>query len=75
MAAAGSRSRHLRFMDTKTSDIRTRTERGATAVEYGLLIVGIAAMVVIVIVALGGNVFGLFDDSCGSIAAQNGSTC
>ena len=75
MAAAASRSRHLRFMDTKTPELRTRTERGATAVEYGLLIVGIAAVVVIVIVALGGNVFGLFDDSCSSLAEQSGTTC
>jgi pilus assembly protein Flp/PilA len=75
MAAAGLPRPPSALMDTKTSDGTTKSERGATAVEYGLLIVGIAAAVVLVIVALGGNVFGLFDDSCSSLAEQSGSTC
>ena len=33
-----------------------RTERGATAVEYGLLVAGIAAMIAIVVFALGGKI-------------------
>ena len=52
-----------------------RTERGATAVEYGLLIAGIAAVIVIVVYSLGGSVFGLFDDTCTSIAGQRGTNC
>lgn len=62
-------------MDTKQLDLSREDERGATAVEYALLVTGIAALVVIVIFALGGGVFGLFDDSCGSIAEQQGTTC
>ena len=62
-------------MDTKTLDLSREGERGATAVEYALLVTGIAALVVIVIFALGGGVFGLFDDSCSSIAEQQGVTC
>ena len=44
-------------------------ERGASAVEYGLLIAGIAALIVIVIFAFSGRVTGLFSDSCDSIDA------
>ncbi|MBF4160558.1 Flp family type IVb pilin [Nocardioides sp. CBS4Y-1] len=50
-------------------------ERGASAAEYALLIAGIAAVLVLVIVALGGDVRGLFDltDACQS--AGSSSTC
>ena len=41
---------------------RTRDERGASAVEYGLLITGIAALIVVVVFAFGGNVTDLFDE-------------
>jgi pilus assembly protein Flp/PilA len=37
-----------------------RDERGASAVEYGLLIAGIAALVAVVVFALGGAIAGLF---------------
>ena len=39
-------------------------ERGASAVEYGLLIAGIAALIVVVVFAFGGGSTGLFQDSC-----------
>jgi pilus assembly protein Flp/PilA len=38
-----------------------RTERGATAVEYGLLVALIAAVIVGVVATLGGKVKGGFD--------------
>jgi pilus assembly protein Flp/PilA len=50
-------------------------ERGASAVEYALLITGIAAVIVIAVFALGVGVFGLFDDSCTTIGTQTGDTC
>jgi pilus assembly protein Flp/PilA len=51
-------------------------ERGASAVEYGLLIAGIAALIVIVIFAFSGRVTGLFSDSCTSIdAVANTGAC
>ena len=34
----------------------TRDERGASAVEYGLLIAGIAALIVVVVFAFGDNI-------------------
>jgi pilus assembly protein Flp/PilA len=45
-------------------------EDGASAVEYGLLISGIAALVVLVIVLFGGYVGGLFSDTCDTVDAE-----
>ncbi|WP_228942158.1 Flp family type IVb pilin [Nocardioides sp. Leaf374] len=42
-------------------------ERGASAVEYGLLIAGIAALIVVVVFAFGGTISGIFEDTCGDI--------
>ena len=42
----------------KTSEASQGPERGASAVEYGLLITGIAAVIVVAIYAFGGSVFG-----------------
>jgi pilus assembly protein Flp/PilA len=51
-------------------------ERGASAVEYGLLIAGIAALIVAVVFVFGGTIAGVFSDTCGTIASQGGSgTC
>ena len=50
-----------------------RDERGASAVEYGLLIAAIAAIIVLVIFALGGVVSGQYSDTCGSVRNALGS--
>lgn len=42
-------------------------ERGASAVEYGLLVAGIAALIVAVVFLLGGQVKDAFTDTCASI--------
>ncbi|MEV7428769.1 Flp family type IVb pilin [Nocardioides sp. NPDC092400] len=42
-------------------------ERGASAVEYGLLIAGIAALIVVAVFALGPVVQGAFNETCESI--------
>jgi pilus assembly protein Flp/PilA len=44
-----------------------RDERGASAVEYGLLIAGIAALIVAIVFLFGSGVNALFDDTCDSI--------
>jgi pilus assembly protein Flp/PilA len=76
MAAVGSGLRPpSASMDMNRHRLNDRNERGASAVEYGLLIVGIAALIVIVVYALGGNVLGIFTDTCGSVAAKRGATC
>ena len=45
----------------------TRRDDGASAVEYGLLVAAIAALVVLVVFALGGYVKGAFDKTCQEI--------
>ena len=58
--------------------IRTtlRHERGASAVEYGLLIAAVAAVIAGVVFLLGGKVKAAFTQTCTSISATStSSTC
>ena len=48
-----------------------RDERGASAVEYGLLIAGIAALIVVAVFALGPIVREAFEDTCSEITSGN----
>ena len=50
-----------------------KNEDGASAVEYGLLIAAIAALIVIVVFALGGVIKGVFSNTCNTISG-NGNT-
>ena len=45
-------------------------ERGASAVEYGLLIAGIAALIVVVVFAFGGALKGIFTDTCSKVTVS-----
>lgn len=49
---------------------RSREEDGASAVEYGLLVAGIAALIMLVVFAFGTVIGNLFNDSCGNIAGE-----
>lgn len=44
-----------------------RDERGASAVEYGLLIAGIAALIVVIVFAFGGVIDEVFQDTCTTV--------
>ena len=46
-------------------------ERGASAVEYGLLIAGIAAVIVVAVMALGPIVHDAFSSTCNEIQTHN----
>jgi pilus assembly protein Flp/PilA len=48
--------------------LATKDERGASAVEYGLLIAGIAALIAITVFAFSDTIIGLFEDTEASIA-------
>ena len=50
-------------------------ERGASAVEYGLLIAGIAALIVVVVFAFGGVLTNIFSSTCDSVGQSSGQTC
>lgn len=55
-----------------------RRERGASAVEYGLLLAGVAAIIAVAVVSFGGTVKSrLFETSCATIAAavSSGNSC
>jgi pilus assembly protein Flp/PilA len=48
-------------------------ERGASAVEYGLLIAGIAALIVAVVFLFGGKIREIFSSTCASVGQD--ATC
>ena len=48
--------------------LRRRGDEGASAVEYGLLVAAIAAVIVIIIFALGHVISGVFSSTCSSIS-------
>ena len=52
-------------------------DEGASAVEYGLLVAAIAALIVIIVFALGGLVRDVFKDTCSKIDAKSSAnaTC
>jgi pilus assembly protein Flp/PilA len=50
-------------------------ERGASAVEYGLLIAGIAAVIVVAVMALGPVVKDAFTKTCNEVAGSGSGSC
>ena len=62
---------YLRIM--LNARVATMEERGASAVEYGLLIAGIAALIVVAVFALGPFVKDAFSDTCTAIDSGNAS--
>ena len=59
----------LEFLRNMVSMRRDRNERGASAVEYGLLVGGIAAVIVVLVFTLGTKIEGLFQDTCDNVSA------
>jgi pilus assembly protein Flp/PilA len=51
-----------------------KSDEGASAVEYGLLVAAIAAVIVVVVFALGGLVKGKFNSACNGINTNGVST-
>ncbi|MGN6723852.1 MAG: Flp family type IVb pilin [Marmoricola sp.] len=51
-----------------------RAEDGASAVEYGLLVAGIAALIVAVVFLFGGMVKNVFSSTCTSITGSASMT-
>ena len=49
-------------------------ERGASAVEYGLLVAGIAAIIVVAVFAFGGLVKGIFSNTSSAIGTSGKTT-
>jgi pilus assembly protein Flp/PilA len=65
---------YLRIM--LSARLARRDERGASAVEYGLLITGIAALIAIVVFAFGGMLSDVYKATCDSVGTSAGAgTC
>jgi pilus assembly protein Flp/PilA len=54
---------------------RARTERGASMVEYALLVGLIAVVAVVAVAALGGGIKGLFNSANTCVGGLNSTTC
>jgi pilus assembly protein Flp/PilA len=50
--------------------IDRKNEKGASAVEYGLLVAAIAALIVVIVFLLGGVVQEVFSDTCSTITSK-----
>jgi pilus assembly protein Flp/PilA len=61
----------LEFIRSITS---RRNQDGASAVEYGLLVAGIAALVVAVVFVFGGVIKDSFKGTCNRVAQGSGTT-
>jgi len=48
-----------------------RDEEGASAVEYGLLVAGIAALIVAVVFIFGGMINSVFSDTCTAVTTND----
>jgi pilus assembly protein Flp/PilA len=51
-----------------------KDEKGASAVEYGLLVAAIAALIVIIVFALGGVVQEVFQKTCDEVQSGASTT-
>ena len=65
------------MLRTIRKSARVNGDEGASAVEYGLLVAAIAAVIVIIIFALGGVIKNVFEKTCSSVQtkAATSSTC
>lgn len=61
---------YFTILAAKRDAIASDEDRGASAVEYGLLIAAIAALIVIIVFALGGVIQEVFQDTCDTIASE-----
>jgi len=51
-----------------------RDQDGASAVEYGLLVAGIAALIVVIVFAFGGIIKNAFKSTCETVAGKGSGT-
>ncbi|MGN6252346.1 MAG: Flp family type IVb pilin [Marmoricola sp.] len=61
----------MQFIRSITS---RRNDTGASAVEYGLLVAGIAALIVAVVFLFGGFIKGIFNNTCATVNADGTAT-
>ena len=47
--------------------VRLRSEKGATAVEYGIMVALIAVVIIVAVTLLGGNLSSMFNNVAGKV--------
>ncbi len=62
---------YLRIM--LAARLAKRDDRGASAVEYGLLVAGIAGIIVLTVFLFGAQIQSLYQNTCDSIQQQQGN--
>ena len=58
----------------KITSFEKRNDEGASAVEYGLLVAGIAALIVAIVFIFGGVIKSAFSKTCGQVSAGASAT-
>lgn len=53
----------------KKQELMESRDRGATAVEYGLIVALIAVVIIVAVVLLGNNLSGIFNKAAASVSA------
>ena len=53
---------------------RRRGENGASAVEYGMLVAGIAALIVAIVFVMGGMIKSSFSKTCGVVSSKGNAS-
>jgi pilus assembly protein Flp/PilA len=64
---------HLIYLYSKARAIWATRDQGASAVEYGLLVAAIAAIIVAIVFTLGTKIQAAFSDTCTAIGTGDGS--
>lgn len=59
------------YVEIKTRIAELRNERGASAVEYGLLVALIAVIIIAAVTLLGGNLRDVFNDVAGKVKGSS----
>ena len=54
---------------------RARSSRGASSVEYAILVALIAMVILAAVTIFGQRTSGLFEKTCSSVASTQGSSC
>ena len=62
-------------MNTWSSRERARSSRGASSVEYAILVALIALVILAAVSLFGDRTAGLFQKTCSSVASTQGTTC
>ena len=62
-------------MNDRIRCLRRRTEKGASAVEYAILVALIAIIIIGAVAFFGQRTSGLFLRTCSSVASTQGDTC